>query len=139
MSLCGHQPLQIRHTAQRSFIAPHRVVDFPFAERTAVGESAQSLLQSVPGLFVRRSITLSQSGQHVFEPALLSDQSDDPGLRADTASQSLKGQPPELRRLVPALLPKRTQGNRTGTGAGGEGPAKEPERGGEEAPLTGFN
>lgn len=90
-------------------------------------------------MLVRQCATLTEHGECVFEPTLLSDQGGDPWLSADAASQSLQAQPPELRGLVPALRPAEAHLDRAGARAGVQGAAEEPESRGEEAPLTGFS
>lgn len=81
-------------------------------------------------------MTLTQHGECVLEPTFLYDQSGDPGLCLDAASQRLQPQPPELCDLVPALLPVTAHPDGAGAGAGVQGATQEPEGGGEKPPLA---
>lgn len=139
VSLPAHRLPQVPHAHQSSFLGPHHVSDLPLADGALVGHGAQRLLQRVLRVRVGQRAAPAERGQRVLEPAFLPDQRGDPGLGAHAASQGLQAQPPQLRRLVPALHPADAHLDRAGAGAGVQGAAEEPEGCGEEALLAGFD
>lgn len=138
-SLHSRRLLQVLHAHQSSFICPHRVSNLLLTAWALVCHGAQSFLQRLLRVLVGQSAAPTQHGERVPEPTFFSDQAGDPRLSADAAPQGLQAQPPELRRLVPALLPGGAHLYRAGAGAGVQGAAEEPESCGKEAPLAAFN
>lgn len=112
--------------------------DLQFTGWTLLSHRTQSFLQSPLRVLVGQCATLSQHAADVLEPPFFSDQRDDPRLSADTASQRLQTQPPELSRLVPALFPAGADLQRTGAGARVQGAAEEAESSGEKPSLACF-